>query len=1060
MTTPRDNSNSPTGGGRFIRHGPPPVVPDHTLLRVIGQGSYGEVWLARNIMGTYRAVKVVYRSTFPEDGPYEREFEGIRKFETVSLSHGSQVHILHISRNDQAGYFYYVMELADDAAGRSAEGGADSPKSKVQSPKSVEGGERTKAGEKGESGIKPGTYVPWTLQHELEKRGRLPFAECLKISHDLADAVKHLHDNGLVHRDIKPANIIFVNGVPKLADIGLVTDLDATLTFGSTQGYIAPEGAGRPQGDIYSLGKVTYEMWSGQDRQKFPEMPPGWAEWPDREQVSELREVSNRACENDTAKRYATADDLIKDLDLLKAGKSVRQMRMLERGWRWALAAAIAALVVGLVAVTGFWLFSRVRQRELVLREAEMLRVREPTHGWSTNALAKLKRAGGIHLADDVRAQAAVTLAGLDTQVVRELTNYGADYLVFDGEGRRLLMDGGEGGQQARLWDTWTGELSHFNVSGRGPVWFGEDGRARMLHAAEPGVYEVTSLEDSTRVARLEFKPSLSNSEPNAILAVSPAGSLAAAAVESVTNTAERLEVRTSHLAVWRIGKAAVLWQGLEPCTALAFSPDDKYLAIGKSDGVVQVRSLPEWRLTAAFTNEHAAITSLIFGPDPHPPLDRATGQPGLLVAGTSGGTIWIHRLSPASIQAVCRGAAYEVLSLAFAPDGMTLICAGRDRPVLWDVATGRLLLRSQPSDFATALVSSPDGRRCGVGMRKGFFKTGRVKVIELQPDRGIKSMRGLSSQAGKAAFSHDGEHLAVLALNWEVGIWNLASNRLEHLIGVPQGSTADNAGLAFSRDDKLFAFATSGGATLRDVRTGVELKRWELPSGLQEHLWFNSSGHLFLLQWEWPVAGKPGEGVVRDLSRTNFLAQLYPPLRLFDGRIFHSCLSSDGQVLAVCGARGIDPDSHPVFKVLSPETGQLLCPLLPTEVRKGATFFLDASGRMLGLSSASGRTDFYEIPSGRLIGHSDGLPAATSPGGEWLAHHLAPWEVLGGFSIWRGDNPKRSVVIGAGLKGPAVPQFSPDGRSIAWGTTDGTVLVAEMADVFQRLEQLGLGWR
>ena len=43
---------------------PVPRVPDHELLRPIGGGSYGEVWLARSVMGTYRAVKVVYRKTF------------------------------------------------------------------------------------------------------------------------------------------------------------------------------------------------------------------------------------------------------------------------------------------------------------------------------------------------------------------------------------------------------------------------------------------------------------------------------------------------------------------------------------------------------------------------------------------------------------------------------------------------------------------------------------------------------------------------------------------------------------------------------------------------------------------------------------------------------------------------------------------------------------------------------------------------------------------------------------------------------------------------------------
>src|SRR5256885_8222546 len=87
-----------------------PQIPDHELLRPIGGGSYGEVWLAKNVMGSFRAVKVVYRKTFESERPYEREFSGIKKIEPISRSHESFVDILQVGRNDQYGYFYYVME--------------------------------------------------------------------------------------------------------------------------------------------------------------------------------------------------------------------------------------------------------------------------------------------------------------------------------------------------------------------------------------------------------------------------------------------------------------------------------------------------------------------------------------------------------------------------------------------------------------------------------------------------------------------------------------------------------------------------------------------------------------------------------------------------------------------------------------------------------------------------------------------------------------------------------------------------------------------------------------
>ena len=171
------------------RERPPPQIPEHESIRCIGRGSYGEVWLARNIMKVFRAVKVVYRDSFEDDRPYDREFAGIRKFEPISRTEG-QVDILQVGRNDADGYFYYVMELADD--------------------------------ENSGQAIDPATYVPKTLRSEIRKCGRIPTERCLEIGLSLTNALDHLHKNGLVHRDIKPSNIIFVNGVPKLADIGQI----------------------------------------------------------------------------------------------------------------------------------------------------------------------------------------------------------------------------------------------------------------------------------------------------------------------------------------------------------------------------------------------------------------------------------------------------------------------------------------------------------------------------------------------------------------------------------------------------------------------------------------------------------------------------------------------------------------------------------------------------------------------------------------------------------------------------------------------------------------------
>ena len=82
-----------------------PDIPDFELLRCIGRGSYGEVWLARNILGTYRAVKIVERKAFRDEEAFEREFSGLQQFEPVSREHDGFVAILHVSRNRAAGFF-------------------------------------------------------------------------------------------------------------------------------------------------------------------------------------------------------------------------------------------------------------------------------------------------------------------------------------------------------------------------------------------------------------------------------------------------------------------------------------------------------------------------------------------------------------------------------------------------------------------------------------------------------------------------------------------------------------------------------------------------------------------------------------------------------------------------------------------------------------------------------------------------------------------------------------------------------------------------------------------
>ena len=78
----------------------PTSIPDYDLLRRIGGGSYGEVWLARSATGVLRALKIVWRHTFEDERPFKREFEGIQRFERLSREHPSQLALFHVGRGE------------------------------------------------------------------------------------------------------------------------------------------------------------------------------------------------------------------------------------------------------------------------------------------------------------------------------------------------------------------------------------------------------------------------------------------------------------------------------------------------------------------------------------------------------------------------------------------------------------------------------------------------------------------------------------------------------------------------------------------------------------------------------------------------------------------------------------------------------------------------------------------------------------------------------------------------------------------------------------------------
>jgi CHASE2 domain-containing sensor protein len=264
-----------------------PHTPDYELAdEPFGKGAYGRVWLAKNAIGQWQALKAVYIAGFQNrTDPYDREFNGITRYKPVSEKHAGLLRIDFISQKKPEGYFYYVMELGDSL---------------------------TPGWEKDPTLYKPKDLA--TVRKEMEGN-RLPAAECIRIGIDLCDALDFLHTQGLTHRDIKPQNIIFVRGHPKLADVGLIAEIRANPLEGTwvgTPGYMPPlpEPPGTAPADIYGLGMVLYVISTGREPGFFPEIATTLAQQTQAEKFLPLNTVILKACQSNIAQRYASAAEM------------------------------------------------------------------------------------------------------------------------------------------------------------------------------------------------------------------------------------------------------------------------------------------------------------------------------------------------------------------------------------------------------------------------------------------------------------------------------------------------------------------------------------------------------------------------------------------------------------------------------------------------------------------------------------------------------------------------------------------------------------------------------
>ena len=172
-----------------------------------------------------------------------------------------------------------------------------------------------------------------SLRAFLKKRGSPDLATSLDLAHQIAEGLQEAHHQAVVHRDLKPENVfVMPDGNVKVMDFGIARSLETntqTVTLIGTPAYMAPEQARGQRtdhrADIYSFGLMLYEMVTGTPAfqadtpmavllQQIQDIPR-----PPRELTPELPANLNRlilrCLEKDPINRFASADDLLRELD-------------------------------------------------------------------------------------------------------------------------------------------------------------------------------------------------------------------------------------------------------------------------------------------------------------------------------------------------------------------------------------------------------------------------------------------------------------------------------------------------------------------------------------------------------------------------------------------------------------------------------------------------------------------------------------------------------------------------------------------------------------------------